>query len=68
MLAISYHRLMSPPVAAQLLREARGRAELTQPELAHMLDDVPRILRLTPEQRLTELRDASRFVAAARRR
>jgi transcriptional regulator with XRE-family HTH domain len=35
---------------------------------SHMLDDVPRILRLTPEQRLLELRNASRFLAAARRR
>ena len=32
-----------------------------------MLDDVGRILRLTPEQRLTELRNAARFVAEARR-
>ncbi len=38
------------------------------PELSHMLGDVPRILRLTPEQRLLELRNASRFLAAARRR
>ena len=38
------------------------------PELSHMLEDVPRILRLTPEQRLTELRNTSRFLAAARRR
>ena len=37
-------------------------------ELSHMLEDVPRILRLTPEQRLTELRNTSRFLAAARRR
>jgi hypothetical protein len=33
-----------------------------------MLDDVPRILRLTPEQRLVELRNASRLLAGARRR
>jgi transcriptional regulator with XRE-family HTH domain len=41
-----------------------------QPRLvkkSHMLDDVPRILRLTPEQRLLELRNASRFFTAARR-
>ena len=38
------------------------------PELSHMLEDVPRILRLTPEQRLIELRNTSRFLAAARRR
>lgn len=37
-------------------------------DASHMLDDVPRILRLTPEQRLLELRDTSRFLAAARRR
>jgi|SRR4051794_17824820 predicted transcriptional regulator len=34
----------------------------------HMLDDVPRILRLTPDERLTELRNAARLVAGARRR
>jgi transcriptional regulator with XRE-family HTH domain len=34
---------------------------------SHMLDDVPRILRLTPEQRLLELRNAARFFAAATR-
>jgi hypothetical protein len=33
----------------------------------HMLADVPRILSLTPEQRLLEVRNASRFEAAARR-
>ena len=37
-------------------------------EPSHMLADVPRILRLTPEQRLLELRNASRVLAAARRR
>jgi transcriptional regulator with XRE-family HTH domain len=35
---------------------------------SHMLDDVPRILRLTPEQRLIELRNASRFLSSARPR
>ncbi|MDQ3998227.1 MAG: helix-turn-helix domain-containing protein [Gemmatimonadota bacterium] len=35
---------------------------------SHMLADVSRILRLTPEARLTELRNASRFLASARRR
>lgn len=34
---------------------------------SHMLDDVPRILRLAPEARLTELANASRFFSAARR-
>lgn len=31
------------------------------------LDDVPRILRLTPEERLLEVARVSRFVSAARR-
>jgi predicted transcriptional regulator len=31
------------------------------------LDDVPRILRMTPEQRLEEVAQVSRFVAAAKR-
>jgi predicted transcriptional regulator len=45
------------------------RAELTpRPELDHsLLEDVPRILSLTPEQRLLEVRNVSRFLAAARR-
>lgn len=34
---------------------------------SHMLDDVARILQLTPEQRLLELHNAARFFAAARR-
>ena len=34
---------------------------------SHMLADVARILRLTPEQRLLELRNAASFFAAARR-
>jgi transcriptional regulator with XRE-family HTH domain len=34
---------------------------------SHMLDDVARILRLTPEERLLELRNVSRFFTAARR-
>jgi len=34
---------------------------------SHMLEDVARILSLTPEQRLLELRNAARFFAAARR-
>src|SRR5436190_15305932 len=32
-----------------------------------ILDDVPRILRLTPEQRLREVAQVSRFVAGAKR-
>lgn len=45
------------------------RAELTPIAVAdsHMLDDVSRILSLTPEQRLLELRNISRLEAAARR-
>ena len=31
-----------------------------------ILDDVPRILRMTPEQRLQEVADVSRFIAGAR--
>src|SRR5258708_17903560 len=34
---------------------------------SHMLDDVPRILNLTPEQRLEELKNFSRFLYEARR-
>jgi len=34
---------------------------------SHMLDDVARILSLTPEERLAELRNASRLAAAAHR-
>jgi transcriptional regulator with XRE-family HTH domain len=34
---------------------------------SHMLDDVPRTLRLTPEQRLLELHNAARFFAVAAR-
>lgn len=33
----------------------------------HMLDDVDRILALTPEARLTEVANVSRFLAGARR-
>jgi len=34
---------------------------------SHMLDDVQRILRLSPEERLVEIRNINRFVATARR-
>ncbi len=34
---------------------------------SHMLEDVPRILSLTPEERLREVANASRFTAAVRR-
>ncbi len=45
------------------------RAELTPVSVAdtHMLHDVARILSLTPEQRLLEVRNVSRFEAAVRR-
>ena len=33
----------------------------------HMLDDVARILAMTPEERLLEVANASRFLSAARR-
>jgi transcriptional regulator with XRE-family HTH domain len=36
-------------------------------DASHMLSDVPRILRLTPEQRLIELRNVSRFLVEAKR-
>lgn len=45
---------------ATLTPRLRGRS--------HMLEDVPRILRLTPEERLIELRNAARFFATAVRR
>jgi transcriptional regulator with XRE-family HTH domain len=32
-----------------------------------LLDDVPRILKLTPEERLREVAQVSRFISAARR-
>lgn len=34
---------------------------------SHMLQDVARVLRLTPEQRLQEVANLSRFLTAARR-
>ena len=34
---------------------------------SHMLDDCERILRLSPEERLREVANVSRFLAAARR-
>lgn len=55
----------------RLLREAgfRLRVELRarRPGASHMLADVARILSLTPEQRLLEVRNMSRFLSAARR-
>ena len=64
----------SDPSTATLARllAAAGfelRAELTPIVVAdtHMLDDVARILSLSPEERLIEVRNVSRFEAAARR-
>ncbi len=37
-------------------------------ERSHMLDDVARILRLSPEERLAEVANTSRFLVAAMRR
>ena len=62
------------PSAATLARllAAAGfelRGELTPLPVpdSHMLEDVARILALTPEERLLEVRNVSRFEAAARR-
>jgi transcriptional regulator with XRE-family HTH domain len=56
---------------AGLLRSAgyELRAELQKIPVVdrQILDDVPRILRLTPEQRLREVAQVSRFVAGAKR-
>ncbi|MCC6173082.1 MAG: helix-turn-helix transcriptional regulator [Gammaproteobacteria bacterium] len=56
---------------ASLLRAAHHELQVglvrtrTSRSRSHMLDDVPRILALTPEQRLIELRNASRLLAGA---
>lgn len=47
-------------LSVSLVPRLRGRTR--------MLEDVPRILRLTPEERLLELRNADRFFQAAVRR
>jgi transcriptional regulator with XRE-family HTH domain len=47
-------------LSATLTPRLRGRS--------HMLEDIPRILRLTPEERLIELRNASRFFDTAVRK
>ncbi len=44
-----------------------ARLEPAPAHASHMLEDVARIRRLTPEQRLLELGNASRFFAAAER-
>ncbi|MGH7701982.1 MAG: helix-turn-helix domain-containing protein [Gemmatimonadales bacterium] len=47
--------------------EMRVRLDVQPASGTQMLDDVPRILRLTPEERLAELRNVSRLVTEARR-
>jgi hypothetical protein len=47
--------------------ELRSRLEPTVIVDAEMLNDMTRIRRLTPEQRLQEVANVSRFSAAARR-
>jgi hypothetical protein len=44
-----------------------ARLALGRAVVSHMLADVPRILRLTPEERLLELRNISTFLAEATR-
>jgi transcriptional regulator with XRE-family HTH domain len=48
--------------------ELQTSLQLRPVKRSHMLNDVSRILRLTPEERLNELRNASRFFASATRR
>jgi hypothetical protein len=66
-------RGLTSPTAATLARllEAAGHDVDIELSLAagptHMLDDVVRILRLTPEERLREVGNVARFVTAARR-
>jgi transcriptional regulator with XRE-family HTH domain len=50
--------------AAGFSLSAHLRRTTVDPQL---LDDVPRILALTPEQRLREVADVSRFLSAAKR-
>lgn len=47
--------------------ELRAGLEPRRTPPSHMLADVVRILRLSPEERLNEVRNVNRFVAAARR-
>jgi transcriptional regulator with XRE-family HTH domain len=56
---------------SRLLRAAGQRLVTSLERIAvvdrSILDDVPRILRMTPEQRLEEVANVSRFTAAVRR-
>lgn len=47
--------------------ELRAGLDLKAVARTHMLDDVARILSLSPEERLAEVRNVSQFEAAARR-
>jgi transcriptional regulator with XRE-family HTH domain len=47
--------------------ELRRELSLKPVVRSHMLDDCARILRLSPEERLREVGNVSRFLAAARR-
>lgn len=47
--------------------EPRVELQPVAPAATHMLEDVPRILSLTPEERLLEVRNFSRFEVWARR-
>jgi len=47
--------------------ELRARLDARPVARSHMLEDVDRILRLSPEARLAEVRNVSRMIAAARR-
>ena len=52
--------------AAGLSLEAWVEPQVTQD--SHMIGEVPRILRMTPEDRLAEVRNLSKFFSAARRK
>ncbi len=47
--------------------ELHAELDLRPTRRSHMLDDVARIRRLRPEQRLDEVKNVNRFIAAARR-
>ena len=47
--------------------EVHARLDVRPAAHSHMLDDVSRILGLTPEERLDEIHNMSRLVTAARR-
>jgi transcriptional regulator with XRE-family HTH domain len=47
--------------------ELRHELVLKPTEHSHMLEDCPRILHLSPEQRLAEVRNVNRFLFLARR-